>query len=114
MAPRTRAHRQHASTTRPSVNITANGAPLLLNSKSPDNDCEPGRFVYKPSEVEDTQEEELEMDPRQPYAYVLGREMLVPHTHDPDMYDPDGPVTWTPRPEPYDAEIYTAWGRKHS
>ncbi|KAK3371642.1 hypothetical protein B0T24DRAFT_530639, partial [Lasiosphaeria ovina] len=53
------------------------------------------------------------MVPQQPYAYVLGREMLVPQTYDPDTYDPDGPVPWTPEPEPYDPETYAAWGRKH-
>ncbi|KAK0708510.1 hypothetical protein B0H67DRAFT_496202, partial [Lasiosphaeris hirsuta] len=33
--------------------------------------------------------------------------------YDPDTYDPDGPVPWTPEPGPYDPKTYTAWGRKH-
>ncbi|KAK0628686.1 hypothetical protein B0T17DRAFT_614569 [Bombardia bombarda] len=115
MAPRTRtrAQRQRTSTTRQSVDTTADGAPSLPNCNSPDDDRRPRRFISKPDEVEHTQEEELEMVPQQPYAYVLGREMLVPQTYDPDTYDPDGPVPWTPEPEPYDPETYAAWGRKH-
>ncbi|KAK0646164.1 hypothetical protein B0T16DRAFT_458113 [Cercophora newfieldiana] len=109
MAPRTRTR---TSTTRQSVDTTA-GAPSLPNCNDPDDDRGPSRFIPKPDEVEHTQEKELEAVPQQPYAYVLGREMLVPQTYDPDSYDPDGPVPWTPEPEPYDLETYAAWGRKH-
>ncbi|KAG4270640.1 hypothetical protein FPRO04_02621 [Fusarium proliferatum] len=46
-------------------------------------------------------------------ALVRGREMLVPRTYDPDTYDFDARMPWTPEPEPYDPETYSAWGRKH-
>src|SRR6478735_6610319 len=39
--------------------------------------------------------------------------MLVPLTYDPDTYDFDARMPWTPEPEPYDPETYSAWGRKH-
>jgi len=39
--------------------------------------------------------------------------MLVPQTYDPDTYNPDDRMPWTPEPEPYDPDTYTAWGRKH-
>ncbi|KLP11497.1 uncharacterized protein FFNC_03586 [Fusarium fujikuroi] len=44
---------------------------------------------------------------------VLGTSMLVPRTYDPDTYDFDARMPWTPEPEPYDPETYSAWGRKH-
>lgn len=47
------------------------------------------------------------------YAMVEGEQMLVPQTYDPDTYDSDGRMPWTPEPEPYDPETYAAWGRKH-
>jgi hypothetical protein len=47
------------------------------------------------------------------YAMVLGEQIVVPLTYDPDTYDPDAynhnrQIRWTPEPEPYDAENYTA------
>ncbi|KAF5962593.1 hypothetical protein FBULB1_14009 [Fusarium bulbicola] len=47
------------------------------------------------------------------YALVLSRGMLVPRTYDPDTYDFDARMPWTPEPEPYDSETYSAWGRNH-
>lgn len=44
---------------------------------------------------------------------VSGKEMLISQTYDPDTYDPDGRMPWTPEPEPYDPETYEAWGRQH-
>lgn len=40
------------------------------------------------------------------------------HGHSPDgshvnARDPDAQRPWTPEPEPYDDDTYTAWGRKH-
>ncbi|KAK3371952.1 hypothetical protein B0H63DRAFT_513484 [Podospora didyma] len=113
MAPRTRAQRQHTSTTRTSVNTTTDSAPSLPDCESPDDDDRgPSRSINKPGE-EDAREEELEKVPRLVHAQVLGCRMRVPLTYDPDTYDPDRPVPWTPEPEPYDAETYAAWGRKH-
>ncbi|KAK3692871.1 hypothetical protein B0T22DRAFT_436099 [Podospora appendiculata] len=39
--------------------------------------------------------------------------MAVPQTYDPDTYDPNKRMPWTPEPEPYDPETYAAWGRKN-
>jgi len=39
--------------------------------------------------------------------------METPERHDPDACDPDKRKLWTPEPEPYDPDIYAAWGRKH-
>ncbi|KAI1080580.1 hypothetical protein F5B20DRAFT_589304 [Whalleya microplaca] len=44
---------------------------------------------------------------------VLGEQMTIPQTFDPNTYDPDRRMPWTPEPEPYDPETYTAWGKKH-
>jgi len=37
----------------------------------------------------------------------------IPERHDPDACDPGKRKLWTPEPEPYDPDIYAAWGRKH-
>jgi protoporphyrinogen oxidase len=47
------------------------------------------------------------------YALVSGVQMIISQTYDPDTYDPDGRMPWTPEPEPYDPEAYATWGRKH-
>lgn len=44
---------------------------------------------------------------------VAGTHMIISQTYDPDTYDPDRRMAWTPEPEPYDPETYAAWGRKH-
>ncbi|KAI1178859.1 hypothetical protein F4777DRAFT_535915 [Nemania sp. FL0916] len=46
------------------------------------------------------------------YVVVVGLEMLIVQTYDPDTYDPDRPLQGTPEPEPYDPETYAAWGLK--
>lgn len=45
---------------------------------------------------------------------VNGVQCLMLPTYDPDTWDPDIRMPWTPEPEPGDPEeTYTAWGRKH-
>ncbi|KAG9499707.1 hypothetical protein J7337_008166 [Fusarium musae] len=75
--------------------------------------------VYPPSSINNLNDivhpaDNLQNEERDMYsASVLGREMLVPRTYDPDTYDFDARMPWTPEPEPYDSETYSAWGRKH-
>ncbi|KAK4129992.1 hypothetical protein BT67DRAFT_446102 [Trichocladium antarcticum] len=37
----------------------------------------------------------------------------TPQKYNADMYGPNKQKLWTPEPEPYDPDTYTAWGRKH-
>ncbi|KAK3333600.1 hypothetical protein B0T19DRAFT_130748 [Cercophora scortea] len=112
MAPRRRAKRQRgtASTLHTSVETASNSARPPSQRNNAGDDGESGREAGK---TEDVQRQRLETPVPQTYALVLGQEMAVPQTYDPDTYDPDRRMPWTPEPEPYDPEAYAAWGRKH-
>ncbi|KAG5761617.1 hypothetical protein H9Q72_010273 [Fusarium xylarioides] len=90
----------NASTLLPSVEAASDDVYPLSNSNNLNDNVHP---------ADNPQNEERDMYS----ASVLGREMLVPRTYDPDTYDFDARMPWTPEPEPYDSETYSAWGRKH-
>lgn len=46
------------------------------------------------------------------YVIESGERIPVLRVYDPDFYDPEEPLPWTPEPEPYDPETYPAWGRR--
>ncbi|KAH7264914.1 uncharacterized protein BKA55DRAFT_557328 [Fusarium redolens] len=102
MAPQTRAKRRlnNTPTLPPSVEAASDDVRPLSNGDNLNDNGHP---------ADDPQSKE-----RETYsALVLGKEMLVPRTYDPDTYDPDARMPWTPEPEPYDPETYSAWGKKH-
>ncbi|CZR42554.1 uncharacterized protein FPRO_09857 [Fusarium proliferatum ET1] len=102
MAPQKSPKRRLNNT--PTLPVSAEAASddvcLLLNSNNINENVHP---------ADDPQIEERDTY----FALVRGREMLVPRTYDPDTYDFDARMSWTPEPEPYDPETYSAWGRKH-
>lgn len=51
--------------------------------------------------------------PPQSWVSVQGEQMLLPQTYDPDTYDSDGRMPWTPEPELSSPKTYAEWGRKH-
>ncbi|SCO86483.1 uncharacterized protein FRV6_10610 [Fusarium oxysporum] len=90
----------NTSTLPPSVEVPSDDVCPLSNGNNLNDDVHPAD--NQQSEERDTYS-----------ALVLGREMLVPLAYDPDTYDFDARMPWTPEPEPYDPETYSAWGRKH-
>ncbi|RKK15697.1 hypothetical protein BFJ66_g6052 [Fusarium oxysporum f. sp. cepae] len=102
MAPQTSPKRRlnNTSTLPPSVEAASDDVCPLSNGNNLNDNVHPAD--NQQSEERDTYS-----------ALVLGREMLVPLTYDPDTYDFDARMPWTPEPEPYDPETYSAWGRKH-
>jgi len=85
-------HRQHdVASTLPVGTIATD--PLLAGSKDPSNSRKS----------------------RNPDRETTGAIHLVetPERHGPDACDPGKRKLWTPEPEPYDSDIYAAWGRKH-
>ncbi|KAH8889935.1 hypothetical protein GQ53DRAFT_651494 [Thozetella sp. PMI_491] len=105
MAPHTRAKR------RPNIASTAasNDVYPSSNGDNLNGNHEPKSLGH---ETGDPKSQETEI----PAPYLIpveeGEQMLVPQTYDPDTYDLDGRMPWTPEPEPYDPETYAAWGRK--
>ncbi|KAK1250299.1 hypothetical protein MKX08_010302 [Trichoderma sp. CBMAI-0020] len=102
MAPRTQTRTKrrpnNTSTLPPSAEASDDVRPLSNSDNLNDNG----------HAADDPQSKERETY----YTSVIGKEMLVSRTYDPDTYDLDGRMPWTPEPEPYDPETYSAWGRK--
>ena len=110
MAPNTRAQRQgHVATALcPSIETNADSTPPVPDSINPSKHSNTGP---RPDQMEDSQSPETPVP--QVRAMVIGVEMQMPRTWDPETYDPEKRMPWTPEPEPYDPETYAAWGRKH-
>ena len=68
------------------------------HEQDPSNDRESGNPDNKPDKT---------------ICWVHGIRMRIPQTYDPETYDRDGRMPWTPEPEPYDPDTYATWGRKH-
>ena len=77
---------------RASVETPADNAPLLSEDKYPGNDLESGNPDHEPETV----------------CLVRGRRMKLSQTYDPETYNPGRRIPWTPEPEPYDPDAYTA------
>lgn len=112
MAPRTRSKRTRDNTTtlHPSIEAASDDVRPLSDGDKLDGDHE-SKITGRATD--DPQSEEMETPAPQSWALVLGEQMLVPRTYNPDTYDPDGRMPWTPEPEPYSPQTYAAWGRKH-
>ncbi|GAP89463.1 putative macrophage mannose receptor 1 [Rosellinia necatrix] len=98
--------RGRVTTPRPSIEATTNDAHSLSKGKSQSSDI-------NTSLRDSTQIPAQQAPVPKYYVYVLGKEMMIPQTYDPDTYDPEGRMPGTPEPELYDPETYTAWGKKH-
>ncbi|KAI1161955.1 hypothetical protein F5B18DRAFT_413393 [Nemania serpens] len=102
MAPRTRAKRRHDNTS--TLDPSADAASESANQLPIGENTNDGRLPKN---------EGREMLATESYVMVLGEQMLVSQTFDPDTYDLDKRMPCSPALELYDPETYASWGREH-